>query len=309
MYDMNDLLPPDSQWQLDEARAINSDGWITGTGRTNGQTRAFIAIPAWVIGRKIARPLGATALVPPDIELLERSSNFDTEQNAFYWSQAEGRLYAIRPVTARLRWRLDSNPGNTNRVVSVGQNIWPRTPTVHVANTPSEVQPQGVELPHSYRELQYTTATGAAVDPSAAIFNASGIGYSVLRYVKSDGQQPNEAIHFPAFDVVRTVLWDDTQSISTTTRRPLSATRSPIRVTSITSNVRATSSSRTRSTTAPARTAPTIARLVSARSSPSTSPTPPPPHRRTSSSSSGIARTASASRGPACRCVTPWNGR
>lgn len=211
LYDMNDLLPPDSQWQLDEARAINSDGWITGTGRTNGQTRAFIAIPAWVIGRKIARPLGATALVPPEIELLERSSNFDTEQNAFYWSQAEGRLYAIRPVTARLRWRLDGNPGNTNRVVSVGQNIWPRTPTVHVANTPSEVQPQGVELPHSYRELQYTTATGAAVDPSAAIFNASGIGYSVLRYVKSDGQQPNEAIHFPAFDVVRTVLWDDTR--------------------------------------------------------------------------------------------------
>ncbi len=211
IYDMNDLLPPDSQWQLDEARAINSDGWITGTGRTNGQTRAFIAIPAWVIGRKIARPLGATALVPPEIELLERSSNFDTEQNAFYWSQAEGRLYAIRPVTARLRWRLDSNPGNTNRVVSVGQNIWPRTPTVHIANTPSEVQPQGVELPHSYRELQYTTATGAAVDPSAAIFNASGIGYSVLRYVKSDGQQPNEAIHFPAFDVVRTVLWDDTR--------------------------------------------------------------------------------------------------
>lgn len=209
LYDMNDLLPPDSQWQLDEARAINSDGWITGTGRTNGQTRAFIAIPAWVIGRKIARPLGATALVPPEIELLERGSNFDTEQNAFYWSQVEGRLYAIRPVTARLRWRLDANPGNTNRVVSVGQNIWPRTPTIHVANTPSEVQPQGVELPHSYRELQYTTATGAAVDPSAAIFNATGIGYSVLRYVKSDGQSPNEAIHFPAFDVVRTVLWDD----------------------------------------------------------------------------------------------------
>ena len=211
LYDMNDLLPPDSQWQLDEARAINSDGWITGTGRTNGQTRAFIAIPAWVIGRKIARPLGATAQVPPEIELLERNSNFDTEQNSFYWSQVEGRLYAIRPVTARLRWRLDSNPGNTNRVVSVGQNIWPRTPTVHVANTPSEVQPQGVELPHSYRELQYTTAAGAAVDPSAAIFNASGIGYSVLRYVKSDGQSPNEAIHFPAFDVVRTVLWDDTR--------------------------------------------------------------------------------------------------
>jgi hypothetical protein len=209
LYDLNDIIQPDTNWQLDEARAINSDGWITGSGRINGQTRAFIAIPAWVIGRKIARPLGATDQVQPEIEILERTSNFDTEQNSFYWSQYEGRLYAIRPVTARLRWRLDANPGNTNRIVSVGQNIWPRTPTLHVANTPSEVQPQGVELPYSYRELSYTTATGATVDPSAARFNAIGTGYSVLRYLKSDGQQPNEATQPPAFDVVRTVLWDD----------------------------------------------------------------------------------------------------
>jgi len=213
LYDLNDLLPPDFQWELDEARAINSDGWIAGTGRTNGQTRAFLALPAWVIGRRIPRPLGASDQLQPEIDILERPSGFDTAQNSFYWSQVEGRLYAIRPVTARLRWKVDVDPANTNRVLSVGQSVWPKTPTLHVANTPSDVQPQGASIPYTFAALMYSTAADATVEPSAARFSATGLGYSVLRYLKTDGENADETAHPPVFDVVRTVRWDDSNHL------------------------------------------------------------------------------------------------
>lgn len=209
LHDLNDLMQPDANWVLEEARAINNGGWITGTGSTNGQRRAFLAVPAWVIGRKIARPLGAIADAKPDIELIERFTPSDTPENAFYWSISEGRLYGIRPVTARVRWRIRQESGDTNRITTIGMNVWPRVPTYHVAGSPSEVQPQGTDLPYTYRQLMFTTAPGSSVDPSAALFTAVGTGYSVLRYVRSDGLPPDETTQFPAFDVVRTVLWDD----------------------------------------------------------------------------------------------------
>ncbi len=45
MLDLNSLLPPDSGWQLIEARGINNDGMIVGTARINGESRAFLLIP------------------------------------------------------------------------------------------------------------------------------------------------------------------------------------------------------------------------------------------------------------------------
>lgn len=43
--DLNALLPPGTGWELEEARAINSHGWITGVGRLRGQRRGFILAP------------------------------------------------------------------------------------------------------------------------------------------------------------------------------------------------------------------------------------------------------------------------
>jgi probable HAF family extracellular repeat protein len=45
MLDLNSLLPADSGWHLIEARGINNQGMIVGTGRINGELRAFLLIP------------------------------------------------------------------------------------------------------------------------------------------------------------------------------------------------------------------------------------------------------------------------
>jgi probable HAF family extracellular repeat protein len=46
MHDLNDLIPADSGWELDDAYAINNSGQIVGSGRLNGEARAFLATPA-----------------------------------------------------------------------------------------------------------------------------------------------------------------------------------------------------------------------------------------------------------------------
>src|SRR5690606_981103 len=93
IHDSRDLIFAESGWTLERANAINRDGIIVGTGRRNGTDRAFIAVPAWVIGRQIARPEGAVERIP-EIELLSGGPG-DTAQNSFHWSAYEKKLYAI----------------------------------------------------------------------------------------------------------------------------------------------------------------------------------------------------------------------
>jgi hypothetical protein len=45
LHQLNDLLPPNSGWNLVEAGGINSAGMICGTGTLNGSARAFLLIP------------------------------------------------------------------------------------------------------------------------------------------------------------------------------------------------------------------------------------------------------------------------
>lgn len=45
MHDLNDLIDADTGWELLAAEGINSRGAITGYGRIDGQTRAFLLVP------------------------------------------------------------------------------------------------------------------------------------------------------------------------------------------------------------------------------------------------------------------------
>ncbi len=45
MFDLNKLIPPNSGWQLQFAKSINSRGEIVGSGVTNGAVHGFLAIP------------------------------------------------------------------------------------------------------------------------------------------------------------------------------------------------------------------------------------------------------------------------
>ena len=42
MYDLNDLIDHSSGWLLTEARGINADGWIVGTGSIGGEAHGFL---------------------------------------------------------------------------------------------------------------------------------------------------------------------------------------------------------------------------------------------------------------------------
>lgn len=48
MFDLNALIDPNSGWNLESARDINSAGQIVGTGTFNGMTRGFILNPTVV---------------------------------------------------------------------------------------------------------------------------------------------------------------------------------------------------------------------------------------------------------------------
>jgi probable HAF family extracellular repeat protein len=45
MTDLNSLLPANSGWELTTANAINEQGQIVGSGKKDGQTKAFLLTP------------------------------------------------------------------------------------------------------------------------------------------------------------------------------------------------------------------------------------------------------------------------
>ncbi len=54
LMDLNTLLPPDSGWELNDARFINESGQIVGTGEINGAYAWYLFNPAWVNHAPIA---------------------------------------------------------------------------------------------------------------------------------------------------------------------------------------------------------------------------------------------------------------
>lgn len=229
-FDLNDLIHDSrtlvfesGRWTLEEARSISRNGTIVGTGRLSGRSRAFVAVPAWVIGRQIARPEGAVAR-KPEIELIDHSSE-DNPENAFYWSNRENKLYPIRPVTARLKWFTsfrDVLGSGTNitvdsqRIEVVGVSVWPKDPQVHVANAPVEVEPATPEFRHGFQNILFHTGLTPIVDPTSKTYQKPDRGYSVLYYLETGTTQPRTPdpnTQRPYFEVVRT--WRHTDLLVT----------------------------------------------------------------------------------------------
>jgi probable HAF family extracellular repeat protein len=214
-YDLNAILPLGTNWKLDRANAINSAGQIVGTGRisdgTKDQIRAFLATPASVIGKRVARPEGTVARYPL-IDILEASPG-DNASNAFFWSDVERALFAIRPVKATIRWHRNNNLAAIalDVVPRLTVTTWPKIPEIHIAGSPVEVEPVKPDSLYSYYALHYTTTPGATVDSVTKVFNTSekGIGHSVVRYLKSGDLTQDSTTQSNLFHVVRTHLWND----------------------------------------------------------------------------------------------------
>ena len=211
VYDLNDLLGPDSPWTLERATAINNQGHITGVGvrrfTTGGsERRAFLAVPANVIGLPVPRPLGAVAMTP-SIDLLSCKPT-DTPQQSFIWGEKEKTLYAVRPVTARINWRTTTDASATNaRMITVfSANLWPMQPQIHAAGAPVIVAPEKVPWAYSFFQQAYNDVAGSELDQQAKKFTTptNSTGYTVWHYLRTDGLPADANSQTNYFTVVRT---------------------------------------------------------------------------------------------------------
>lgn len=219
-FRMDDLIPADSGWTLETATAINADGMIVGRGRFKGAPTAYIAVPASVIGKRVARPAGTVARYPL-VQILEGGLD-DNEQNSFYWSELEKSLYAIRPVTARIRWFTTSDMMDVTSpmVASFAANIWPRNPYLHVAGVPMDVEPAVSGSMYRFAQMDYSTDREAKVDTGTKQFNSvstTGSTYTVLHYLKTFGRSPDPLFQTNAFLVLRTLSLSQAPLASTET--------------------------------------------------------------------------------------------
>lgn len=208
-HDINELLPYDSGWVITDARAINNKGVIAANGWYGGQLRACLLYPATQIGRRVYRPPEATTMLP-QIQILQGNPD-DTMMNSFYWSSYEAKLFAIRPVMAKITWWTSMDPQDTNApsITTYSFNVWPRHPDLHVAGTPVNVEPNQNEFSYGFFNLSYSTANGANVDPSTKIFKSPNSGWHVIHYLRNEGQVVNPQNQRNYFTIARTIPWND----------------------------------------------------------------------------------------------------
>lgn len=171
----------------------------------------------YIVGQAIPVPVDAQdpaygdgAIGQPIITILEKDQADSDGLNSFAWSISEHKLYALRQVTAILKWPLTTNPTNTTAVVTaVGRIAYPTNPVVHIANAPAELEPAVAGFPLKFLNLAFTTVNGASVEASTKVFTAPQPGWSVLHFLVSSNALPDPLIHPSKFEVVRTVNWND----------------------------------------------------------------------------------------------------
>ena len=101
LHDLNNLISEEQSlaWNLEAASGINRSGAVVGTGRFNGLTRAFLALPATVIGQPVARPLGAVPRLPEIINVA-----------MFSFSLPFASLFSLTPTPLPLLSHYPLNP-------------------------------------------------------------------------------------------------------------------------------------------------------------------------------------------------------
>ena len=169
----------------------------------------------WEIGKALDPPVEALepgqenrAIGLLSIEIMKTAPGLEDSDggNAFLWNTDKKRLYAIRPVTARIKWRLDQNLTNMANVATiVGRCYWPEHPRTNVAGAPVEVQGPGVGKGYFCAGISFNT-NGADISPVTRgaqqfqVFQTptNSSGYNVIHYMTE--QARGESV----FDVVLT---------------------------------------------------------------------------------------------------------
>ncbi len=177
----------------------------------------WFEVQHWIVGQEVPPPAGAyvgTTAAAPELLVGGQAAALG---DFFYWSpplpgRPEGKLYALQPVEdAELRWRVSSDLSDSDRVISMGNSVWPAErclPSssdpcyqVHVVGAPVELIPDDGHLAYLGLELPDSGSSGATVDGTDTVFSASSTGWAVVEYV--DGPAPDPTRYPVVFEVVR----------------------------------------------------------------------------------------------------------
>ncbi|MEM7230625.1 MAG: SBBP repeat-containing protein [Planctomycetota bacterium] len=165
-----------------------------------------VAEEAWTVGLEVSQPSCADAVMPEIV--LDPSSGSTNVDDFFFWCPAVKRLYAVRPAKARIEWFVSGVPASSSlRVIEAGVSSWPSETPIHVAGAPVDLEREDTIASFRFSELHYSESN-ATVTPENQ-FNAMIPGYAVLRFAAGPDSDPSCGETGPAFEVVRTVTWDD----------------------------------------------------------------------------------------------------
>lgn len=172
----------------------------------------------WTVGQAVPVPEAARrsdggALRLPQVSILAPAGA--SWGDYFHWSQAEHRLYALRPVElAEISWPL-SAASETEVLGCLGRSIWPLDPPRHVMGAPADLEPAIEGFPLRFQELIFTEASAVISNLVTSdgqprpVFHAAQPGHSVLRFLVTEGQPIDLATQPAQFEVVRSVPWHD----------------------------------------------------------------------------------------------------
>jgi hypothetical protein len=151
------------------------------------------------VGREIPAPDGVDVTGWPEMDDIEVVSG-DASGTSFVKNVPDGKLYAVRPVVANIRW--PTADGYYEQRCAFG---WPADAQYHVAGSPTPLEPEDGQ--YRYLGVLYPDGYEPAQEPTSGnmIFDAVNEGYYVIHYAHTYGQAPDLNAHDSYFEVVRTV--------------------------------------------------------------------------------------------------------
>lgn len=169
----------------------------------------------------------------PDWDVLEdevpgSANNPTTRQNAFLFNNSEGRLHAVRPLMARIRFPMNKrNATNDFFVTCIVRCVWPEDSRVrrHIATVPVNVEPQRAASEFTFFGYEgsrgvFTTGDGAVAGLPENTgqrneFNATRAGYSVIAFQDKTRPLGQSGLYPFVFEVVKTVLYSEVMTNTT----------------------------------------------------------------------------------------------
>ena len=128
MYDLNNLIPTNSGWVLQQAAAINDVGQIIGIGITNGQSHGFLLVTSQPI--IIRQPVGSQTVAIGSTVSLSVRANGSLEPISYQWYFGTNAIAGATNATLTLANIQQSQSGTYTVVLSNMEGTATSSPAV-----------------------------------------------------------------------------------------------------------------------------------------------------------------------------------